>query len=79
MKGRRGECLIIFGPLDWWVAFKFCVRLRMSRIEYTLCRNPRAVAVRERDIHGAAAIFDAFGQPNEKVTRGVKKSDQGAE
>ena len=60
MKAHQGERLILFGPLGWWEAFGFCVRLRSSRIEYKLCRGPRAVAVRERDIHGAAAIFDSM-------------------
>lgn len=71
MKARAGGRLIMFGPLGWWAAFRFCVRLRISRIKYCLCRRPRSVGVLERDIHEAAAIFDALGQPNENGTRGV--------
>lgn len=76
VKGRKGEKLIIFGPLGWWRAFRFCLRLRLSGVEYKLCRGPRSVAVRERNLNHAAWIFD--GLPL-LPTRGYPESDQGAE
>ena len=77
MKAEGGE-IIVFAPLGFWRAFLFCVRLRAHGIPYRLCKNPRSVVVRARNLDQAGALYEGL-KIDQGSRLGGQKSDQGAE